>query len=216
MSVLNPGAGDLFTVRLYKKMDVAADQMWANTYELKAGASPSYETLLDAVEKLVAFEKLIHHDTVHFDRAVVSTYVPDGRPYAPESFASLPQSGQGNISSPLTQQVLPLQVVLFVRRDVPSGRTGKAFYRGCLGEDDVNGRYGTINLTAPATVQARIAGAVTSAGIDELLGGGEAFNYRLVMAGSLAGGAVHSREITALTAVSAKIVKYNNRYFDRA
>ena len=36
MSITSPGADELFTVRVYKKVDIAADQMWANTYELQA------------------------------------------------------------------------------------------------------------------------------------------------------------------------------------
>lgn len=213
MSVTAPTGGDLFSLRVYKKIDIAADQVWANTYEMRANTGVTYDDLVDAADTLVAFEKIFHQDTTFFDRVVVSTYVEDGAPYNPDSFISLPQSGAGAVASPVAAETLPLQVVLFVRRDVASGRTGKIFYRGCLEEDDVQGRFGTISLTSPSTIATRISGALTTSGLDEYLAGGTAPLRLLMVSGA---GGTSQRDISGLTPVGARIVKYNNRYFDRA
>lgn len=215
MSITSPEADELFTVRVYKKVDIAADQMWANTYELQAAVGASAANLVTAAQAIVEFEKTIHQDTVFFDRVVVSTWVDDGVAYDPESFTTIPLTGAGLVASPVAAEVLPLQVALFVRRDTLSGRTGKVFYRGCLGEDDVSGRFGTIALTNAAAIQTRVDNAVTGSGLDALLPGGGESAYRLVMAARI-GGVLRTRAVQGLTAAGVKLIKYNNRYFDRA
>jgi len=213
MSVLLPDTDELFTLRIYKSVDVAADQVWANTYELQAAEPADFDDLDDAVDRLVAFEKAMHHDTVAFRRAVLSTAVADGAPYDPFSFVSKTLTGTGDIASPAAASVLPLQVCLFIRRDVSTGRAGKLMFRQALGEGDVQGRFGQIQLTSPSAVNTVLSGAITSSTIDDLFGPVPVANVRLVMApGTTPGPLV--RRVAGMTAVNARIIKYNNRYFD--
>lgn len=213
MSILDPTTGELFTLRIYKAIDVASDQVWANTYELRANEGADNEDLRDAANRLVDFEKELHLDTAVFNRYVLSTFVADGEPYDPTSFISQPLSGAGLTASPIAAETLPLQVVLYVRREVATGRTGKAFYRQALAEGDVQGRFGQVQLTSPAGIQSRVDDAVATAMLAPLLGGGGGA-VTLVMATTDASPIV--RDITGLSAVSGRIVKYNNRYFDVA
>ena len=74
---------------------------------------------------------------------------------------------------------------------------------------------GTIALTNAAAIQARVDNAVTGAGLDALLPGGGESAYRLVMAARI-GGELRTRAVQGLTAAGVKLIKYNNRYFDRA
>lgn len=213
MSVTAPATDELFTVRIYKSVDVASDQVWANTYELQTAAAATSTDLDDAADKLVAFEKAMHHDTVVFRRAVISTYVADGAPYNPLSFVSKSLTGAGSIASPAAALVLPLQVALFIRRDVLAGRAGKLMFRQALGEGDVEGRFGQVRLTSPTTVNSVLAAAIVSSTINGMFGPVPTDPVRLVMCSGPTGvGTV--RFVQGMTAVSARIVKYNNRYFD--
>jgi hypothetical protein len=213
MPVLNPDDNEIFTLRIYKSIDVAADQMWGNTYELRAEPGAVSADLTSAVNKLVDFEKQMHQDTVIFRRAVLSTYVEDGTPYDPLSFVSYSLTGAGQVTSPLAAATLPLQVCLFIRRDVSSGRAGKLFYRQALGEGDVQGRFGVISLTDAAAINTRLATAITAASVDDMLGPTPVDPINLVMQSGVPGvGSL--RFLSGLTAVNARIIKYNNRYFD--
>jgi len=122
-------SGEIFTVRVYKQH---AGFGWANTYEVQAAVEPinsvtAIETMASA---FVSLEQLIHLTPVTIDRVVVSTYIPDGQPYNPSSFTTIPVSlpGQRTVSG----DFLPLELCLFVRRNGAVGRDGRLLYRGCL------------------------------------------------------------------------------------
>jgi len=127
--------GEVFTVRTYKTY---VGYSWANTYEVQSVTEPLNS--ISAVESLafafVGLEQQIHLQGVIIDRIVVSTYVPDGQPYEPTSFTTIPVSTSGQRSP--GSDVLPLEMCLFVRRNAPSGRDGRLLYRGCLTEGDMS------------------------------------------------------------------------------
>lgn len=214
MSVLVPTVNEVFTVRSYKHQDIAVTSSWANTYEVKNEASASILDLQTMASIIMSFEKRMSQDTVIVDRAVVSTWIPDGTPYDPESFIVVEDGGAGLVTSPAAADVLPLDVCLHIRRIVLTGRLGKLFLRGALAEDDVAGRYGDIYLTSPSTIEARLADAIEDSGLDDYLGS-LATPLRIVMA-SLSGESMLARDVTGLQAVNAKIVKFNHKYFDRS
>lgn len=218
MSIIAPTSGELFTVRIYKETDVSPTQVWTNTWELQAKTGATNADLVAAVNSIVLFEKGMSQDTVRFNRAVTSTWVPDGQPYDPESFTSLPLSGLGGVSSPPDAETLPLSVVLFIKKETLTGRYGKLYLRRALDETEVSGRYGVwrIDPAALSTINTRITTLLSSTGIGELLGGGDG-NMRLVMAAVPAGAeSPVVRFVNDLTAAGAREVKWNNRYFDRA
>jgi hypothetical protein len=213
MTILAPVRSELFTVRVYKHLDIAAGQFWANSYEFETGEGASFADLRAAGQAVVEFERLMSHDTVVFDRVVTSTLVEDGQPYDPEAFISDPLGGLvGNVTSPPTANVLPLQVALFLRREVTTGRTGKLFLRQTVSENDVSGRYGSYVLTDPAAMEARYAAAVGVSNIDSLFASGESPMNMCMVGGTTTR---HIRRINGLTPVDARLIKYNNRYFDR-
>lgn len=213
MSVLAPAADEVFNIRIYKRLDIAGERVWANSYEVVNYGGANKADLEACAQALVSFEQGMCHDTVLFDRAVISTYVPDGQPYNPESFISVPLTQVGTVSSPPAAEVLPLQVALFLRRDVPSGRYGKLFLRQTVGETDVSGRYGSFALTSPSAMNTRLSTAISASGLDDYFGGGAA-PLSLALVGNSVDGLV-VRTVTGLTVVDVRLIKFNNRYFDR-
>jgi len=127
--------GEVFTVRVYKNY---VGYGWANTYEVMAVNEPtnSVAAVESVAFSLVNLEQQIHLQGVVIDRVVVSTYVPDGQPYEPTSFTTIPVSSTG-LRSP-GADVLPLEMSLFVRRNTTTGRDGRLLYRGCLTEADMS------------------------------------------------------------------------------
>jgi hypothetical protein len=126
--------GEVFTVRTYKQH---AGFGWANTYEVQATTEPvnSVTAIESMASAFVALEQLIHLTPVTIDRVVVSTYVPDGQPYNPSSFTTIPVSLPGQRAP--SGDFLPLELCLFVRRNGAVGRDGRLLYRGCLLEVDM-------------------------------------------------------------------------------
>jgi len=129
-------AGEVFTVRVYKTIGGFA---WANTYEVQAVTEPtnSITSIENLASAFASLDRALLLDIATLDRVVVSTYVPDGLPYNPDSFTSVPISLPGLRVSAGTQP-LPLEACVFVRRNAPTGRDGRILYRGYLVESDVN------------------------------------------------------------------------------
>jgi hypothetical protein len=129
-------AGEVFTVRVYKTIGGFA---WANTYEVQAVTEPinSITSVENLANAFAALDRALLLDIATVDRVVVSTYVPDGLPYNPDSFTTLPISLQGLRVTSGTQP-LPLEACVFVRRNAATGRDGRILYRGFLVESDVN------------------------------------------------------------------------------
>jgi hypothetical protein len=127
-------SGEVFTIRTYK---THVGFSWANTYEVQAAVEPvnSVTAIESLAAAFVSLEQQIHMSAVVIDRIVVSTYVPDGQPYNPSSFTTIPVSLPGQRVN--TSEVLPLELALFVRRNAAVGRDGRLLYRGCLMEGDM-------------------------------------------------------------------------------
>ena len=136
MSVQSPNNGEVFSVRVYKR---ASGYTWANAYEMRVFADGlTTSDLVNAALAITTAERQFHFNFVNFYKTVVSTYVPDTRPYNPTNFTTITLSEYG-LRSPLNDHMLPLTACVFVRFMTEFGRPGKRFYRGCLREGDVEG-----------------------------------------------------------------------------
>jgi hypothetical protein len=203
MPINNITQGEVFTVRIYKRLE---GQEWANSYEVQATEDSSDPTIPIGNLRtwLVGLERSIHLTDVSFDRITISTYQPDSRPYDPTRFVSFPIFQQGQRAR--SGDALTLAICLFVRREVNFGRAGKLFYRGVLQEGDVAG-YRSALLTASITA---LQGALNTA-----LGARPGF-WRLVMASGVPL-PTNVREVINLGVSETTVVKkLDNRYFDRA
>jgi hypothetical protein len=205
MTLTTISQGDVLTVRVFKQY---VGYAWANNYEVEAirditNVAVSLEAL---ITRIVALERPLHLQGVIIDRATVSTYVPDSLPYNPNTLATFPLSISATRQA--TGDVLPLELCLFVRRNVVLGRDGRLLYRGCLTENDMSATAfrPLLNSGAVGTLQSIINNwAATGLGDD----------FRFVLASGVPL-PTNVRAVTSLQ-VSEKIVvkKYNNRYFRR-
>jgi hypothetical protein len=205
MTLSTINQGDVLTVRSYKQY---AGFAWANNYEVEAtqDITNPVSALQFLVERIAFLERDIHLNSVVIDRITVSTYVPDSRPYNPNTLATYPLSING--TRPVSANVLPLELCLFVRRNVDFGRDGRLLYRGCLTENDMFAESFRPLITANAvnSIQSIINGWRTV---------GVGSDFRLVMASGFPN-VSNVRPVVGLQ-VSEKMVvkKYNNRYFRR-
>jgi len=197
--------GEVFTVRSYKQYVGFA---WANNYEVEATqdiSNPSTE-LEFLANRIVELEKNLHISGITIDRVTISTYVPDSLPYNPNNVATFPFSVFATRQAP--SEVLPLELCLFVRRNVNFGRDGRLLYRGCLHEGDMSATaFRPLLTTSAVNSLQNIINNWRAVGL------GNAF--RLVMASGFPAPS-NVRPVVSLQ-VSEKIVvkKYNNRYFRR-
>jgi len=207
MTVTNITNGELFTVRLYKTY---GGLVWANNYEVQAEQdAPFAQTAItDLVNRLVDLEREFHIPLVRIDRAVVSTYQVDSRPYNPDTFTTIPVGVFGNNNLGQGDPV-SLEHCIFIRRAVASGRPGKLLYRGCLTEGGVT----TVDLRAVitsgflSTLQQRASQWYASFLQQQ--------QWRLVMVSGDEN--LNVRQVQGL-AVSQRVVlkQVGNAYFDRA
>ena len=125
-----------YIVRTFKSWSVRnPEDRWANTYEFTTefGLDDSEITVL--VNNVVQAERHIHLPLTQFLSATVSTYAADSKPYNPFAFRTFELTGVGTRTS--STDALDSNVVLHVKREATSGKSGKIFYRGCLTEADV-------------------------------------------------------------------------------
>jgi len=205
MTLANIQQGNVLTIRVFKQF---AGYAWANNYEVEAiqDISNPAVSLEALVTRIVNLERPLHVSSVIIDRVTVSTYVPDSLPYNPNTLATFPFSVF--CTRQFTTEALPLEMCLFVRRNVVLGRDGRLLYRGCLSEGDVTerGLRPVLTDTAISTFQS-IINSWASTGLGN--------EFRLVMASGVPT-PTNVRTVTSLQ-VSEKVVikKYNNRYFRR-
>ena len=206
MTVTNITNGELFTVRVYKAFGAL---FWANNYEFRSTQDvPFAQTaIIDLVNQLVALERPLYPNYIRLDRAVVSTYQPDSRPYNPDTFTTIPINLDGTAT--FTSDAMPIEYCIFVRRVTASGRPGKLLYRGALQESDV----GTRGLRA-VIIDARVSVFQTrfSQWYASFLS--SQVPFELVMIGGNEN--VNVRVVQGLTVVERVVLKqFGNAYFDR-
>lgn len=219
MSVVDPQGGELFTCRVYKRLASNPALFWANTYELQVQPDgATLQAMANAAQYIGLWEAEFHRTDVVFDRAVVSTLVPDGAPYDPQSFTSFSLNGivgQAAYTAGAIENAVALEVCLFVRRDVPYGRAGRALYRRALELPDLSSPAGSYALAAgrAALIQARLDDTMLPGPtglVEALLDQG----LRLAMVGG-SGAGQHVRLISGMTVAGVTVKDFNNAYFDK-
>lgn len=209
----------LYTVRTYKRLATNPAIVWANTYELRDdNGSYSMGDVATEAFNIGAWEAEFHMTDVEFVRAVASSWVQDGQPYDPFSFAVASLAGLGGTRAyPSGDQTTstPLDVCLRLSKSVPTGRQGYWLYRRCLTTADIESPAGSadIKATSASSIQAVIDAASLPGGqslIDYLTNKG----LSLVMAGGSAL-APHVRSVTDINVAGVTVKDWNNAYFDR-
>jgi hypothetical protein len=126
----------LFTIRIFKSFGARdPERRWVNNYEVEAAGDSPLDAI-DTLDTIVAAERLLHYNFIHFLSATISTWEPDSKPYNPEALASRELTGQGsriiNNGAPMDSNIC-----LSVKFVPAVGLLGRRFYRGCLSEEEV-------------------------------------------------------------------------------
>lgn len=214
MSFISPIAGEDFSVRVVSKLDGPVPLRWANTWEISGGTGVTTIELLDIMNALAEFHRLLTCSTYQIERAILSTLAADSQPYDPEALhvESIDSYGGRSVAA---SEPYALSECVLVRKNVAYGRLGHALLRGMLREGDVSGGAGIVRLRDVSEIQADINGAITASGLDAFLGDGTGSQsyVALVTPGTLNN---IERPVLGMTAVRMTAKKLNNKYFDRA
>lgn len=204
--VIGAPIGTYFTLRTYRKLTTNPLLVFANTYEFVNNTVVGENEVNDLIGKWTSFEFLMSLPDVIGDRAILSTWIEDGEPYDPTSFITKPVVGVGDRLA--GGQALSLNNCLFLRRAVAFGQNGKLFLRRVLTEEDVLSPAGVLALANPSALQLEVNEALTTSGALGYLNGEEPFS--MVMKSTL----LINREVSDLVVAGARVMQYNNRYFD--
>jgi hypothetical protein len=205
MTLINIAQGEVVSARVYKQY---VGFSWANNYEVQATTNitdPS-AALQELSDRLVALERSIHLAGVIIDRVTISSYAPDSLPYNPDALATFPYSLPGQRNAP--GEVLPLELCLFVRRNVNFGRDGRLLYRGCLTENDMAATAFRPLLTSSAVNAFQNT-------INPWLVDGPGSVWRLVMASGNPNPTSIRTVVGLQVSEKISVKKVNNRYFRR-
>ncbi len=210
MSVLSFAAGDLFIVRIIKSLTTNPDNKWSNSYEFKANTLGDDVTLQLVANAFLLFEATLHHNVVRFNEVIVSTWEADSVPYDPNAFLTIPTDTTG-LTGPVGD-LLPLNQTLSVARVPTSGRFGHLFFRGVLGEDEVEAPAGKAILTSIAEISTRLNAAVDAGELESYLGNPSEGPLQLSMI-SADGETV--RPVVTLVAQGVSAVPQDHAWFNR-
>lgn len=162
-SLLTPALNDVVTVNVMKHLISNPAVKWSNTYDFQVVDPTSGTLFTNMWTNCLAFEKLLTLGSTHFDEIRISTFLPDSKPYNPESFISYPVDQVGTAGA--AGDPLPLGVAWHIVRNTATGRPGKLFLRETHGEGSVNSSGGFLVFSDPATVSAALASALTTSAL---------------------------------------------------
>lgn len=210
-----------YTIRIFKAWGARDARLeWVNTYEVRGPAGDANAAA--AVAQAIAdAEKLIHRSEVQFLRATISTWRPDSKPYNPGAFKTIELAGVGALG-PLSAATLNMNVAYMLKFQAAMGRSGRRFYRGCLGEPDVET---TANLSWQVSAGSSLHGTGTqfvafrNALSPYLAVGAEA--TKIMLLGKAAPGSnppvpEFPREVEKIEVGGVVVSRHDHRYFDRA
>jgi len=213
MSIIEPDINEAFTVRV-QSYDVGnPSQKWSNNYVLFNAGGGVYTDLIQGVNNILLFHKAVTYQDVVTERAVVSTRISDSNPYNGDEFTAVELNASGDRAA-TTASRLALEVCLFLRKNVQTGRTGKLFIRGALQETDVQFGQSLFSLTSAVSMTSVINTALISSNLEDNLSGGTGlFSLALYTTTPTS---VTTRLIDDLTVAGVRMVNMNKRYYNRA
>lgn len=211
----NIQGGEILTLRIYKRLSTNPTIEWANTYEFVSVGQEQTEAQLRGLALQYAVEEaLLHLEDVVYTRAVLSSWIPDGQPYNPNSFLVVDLAGVDGARAPGTDP-LPLQMCFQVKRDVSFGRAGRSLYRRVLTEADVNAPAGSPVIRDQDVLF--YTAAVEALWLAHSTAAASANMRQALVSNSGEPNNQYIREVNGLGAVrSVTVKKFNNRYYDLA
>lgn len=208
MSLLEPGVGEQFTLRIKKVHSARPDTPWYNSYELVNNTAATLGELHTACLNIVEFEQELHRQTTVFTQYTLSSWEPDSDPYNPDVFVTVPLTRTGAVSA--LDQAESLETCWRVAWQPVTGRVGFRLYRNCLSEGDVTAPAGRKIFENGAAMGLRLLNAVSDANIGPYFNGGPGdVHFAMLSATSI-------RLIVGVNLGGITLKKLDNRHFDRA
>lgn len=203
-------AGDLFRITIVKHHSLNPSDSWANTYEIQSKDGGVTMQLIEAANRLTAFERHYHFSTTVFDRYIASTWEPDSAPYNPINFITVTIGLLGMATPPATP--VGLTTCLHLARNVSYGRVGHLFYRNVLGEGDIEAPSGRSVLTDPGGQAVTLALHETSVDMLDMYGDPPDSAFGLVMIDKTANVV---RPVQNLVVKGVSQVKSDHKWYNR-
>lgn len=201
--------GEIVSVRVIQSANNGTIK-WANTHEYRALARNNFFDAQTLALELAEVHKAFLLPAYKVERVVVSTWVPDGVPYNPDTFASFSFGMQGSRTRAGSEPT-DLTVCLLLDRRVQGGRNGRILLRGCLTEEMLTAVGGRYNFQQPSSLD----------GVDFNAAMGRLLSAIYVPTNNAVWGMVmHSelgtRPIDAFVNPRITFKKLRNKYFDRS
>lgn len=124
-------------MRAYMHYDVRPSDEWTCNIEMDYNGAIDAAEVESAALSMAAGLADILLTNVVIDRIVASTWLEDSAPYNPSSLRVIPIGINGTKEFLLTQPVDD-DLVLFIRKTVSTGRSGKILLRGVLTTAEIN------------------------------------------------------------------------------
>lgn len=213
MTVLTFETGDMFIFRVYHSLSGSMQERWSNTFEAIASAGGTLSDLTTLGNKLLALCQGMTGNHVSLPGYSISTWVPDSTPYNPENFYVSPVGEI--VGSRAVVEPLALEVCELVQRKAVTGRTGRIYFRGGLGEPDVQREGRLWKLTYPVIEAAALAAIITLTDLDNYFASGAA-PLKLSMIGwSLGAIGPHWQMLTGMEIGGVTTNNMNHRWYNQ-
>lgn len=197
-------SGEGLTVRVIQSANNGTVK-WANTLEYVATSDIDNDDAFSIANSVAIAigEMLINQYVV--EKVVVSTYVPDSRPYNPDAFISFPFNIRGDRGR-FSEDPVDLSICLRFDKRSTSGRTGRMLMRGVLHEGMLRTTGGRFNFMPPGGLD----GVDFNDGLSRLADIITLPKAQMAMISSYG-----IRNVSNLVVAGITIKKLNNKYFDR-
>lgn len=210
-SVKSFTAGRSFVYTFYKRLNANPAIKWVNTYEAISKASGTLTDLIALGQALENFEKTVHPSSVYLVKWEVRTGARDSVPYNPDTFYESPINAPGESTHSVSND-LDVQVALWADRAVLTGRSGRLYYRGVIGETDVHSESGTFTLDTGARTALETVFAAANTHIVDYLATGTNPVLQLVIIGK---NGEYPRPLIVIWVNGVAIVRKFRKFFNR-
>ena len=133
----------------YLHYDARPSDFWVATLEHSSAEAIESGEIEQLADDFVAGLRLVALTNVVIDRVTISTWAPDSEPYDPDALRVIPYGVFGTRTFALTDPVDD-DIVLFVRKQVTTGRSGKFQFRGWGTVNEMTTAAGAWTLTGAA------------------------------------------------------------------
>lgn len=172
------GAG-VFTCEVFYAQKSFVEKEFRATFAYGASGTPSIADHEQVGEKLSIFISSLLRSDMIVKRYTCSTIERDTDPYNGNEFLTreVNLNGTGNNAG---GDSLPLNICLYLKKNVETGRSGKTFLRGVFNEQDVGYGHDNHTLNSISFWETKVQNAITGSGLSSMFLGPTSPTHLLV------------------------------------